>query len=51
MLLVMGLEQHLGLLQADVEAEVLGCIREVFDDVGLPQCGREGRSHQQTADQ
>ena len=28
-----GLAQHLSLLQADGEAEVLGCIREVVDDV------------------
>ena len=28
-----GLVQHLSLLQADGEAEVLGCIREVVDDV------------------
>ena len=29
----MGLVQHLSLLQADGEAEVLGCIREAVDDV------------------
>ena len=28
-----GLVQHLSLLQADDEAEVLGCIREAVDDV------------------
>ena len=28
-----GLVQHLSLLQADGEAEVLGCIREAVDDV------------------
>ena len=28
-----GLVQHLSLLQADDETEVLGCIREVVDDV------------------
>ena len=28
-----GLLQHLSLLQADGEAEVLGCIREAVDDV------------------
>ena len=28
-----GLEQHFSLLQADGEAKVLGCIREVVDDV------------------
>ena len=28
-----GLVQHLNLLQADGEAEVLGCIREAVDDV------------------
>ena len=28
-----GLVQHLGLLQADGETEVLGCIREAVDDV------------------
>ena len=28
-----GLKQHLSLLQADGEAEVLGCIREAIDDV------------------
>ena len=28
-----GLIQHLSLLQADGEAEVLGCIREAVDDV------------------
>ena len=28
-----GSVQHLGLLQADVETEVLGCIREAVDDV------------------
>ena len=28
-----GLVQHLGLLQADGEAKVLGCIREAVDDV------------------
>ena len=28
-----GLIQHLSLLEADGEAEVLGCIREAVDDV------------------
>ena len=28
-----GVVQHLSLLQADGEAEVLACIREVVDDV------------------
>ena len=28
-----GLVQHLSLLQADGEAEVLGCIREAVDDL------------------
>ena len=28
-----GLVQHLSLLQADGDAEVLGCIREAIDDV------------------
>ena len=31
--LVEGLVQHLSLLEAAGEAEVLGCIREVVDDV------------------
>ena len=30
---VEGLVQHLNLLHADGEAEVLGCIREAVDDV------------------
>ena len=30
---VEGLVQHLSLLQANGEAGVLGCIREVIDDV------------------
>ena len=30
-----GLVQHLSLLQADDEADVLGCIREAVDDVLL----------------
>ena len=30
---VEGLVQHLSLLPADGEAEVLGCIREAVDDV------------------
>ena len=33
MLPVEGVVQHLSLLQADGEAEVLGCIREAVDDV------------------
>ena len=36
--------QHLSLLQADVEAEVLGCIREAGDDVlwGFLRVGEKG---------
>ena len=43
------LVQHLSLLQANGEADVLGCIREAIDDVyRLPPCGREGLTRQQT---
>ena len=39
-----GLVQHLSLLQADGEAEVLGCIREAVDDVlwGFLSVGKKG---------
>ena len=55
MLLVEGLVQHLSLLQADGEAEVLGCIREAVDDVlyGFLRVGEKGLvvSKQQLSDE
>ena len=38
------LVQHLSLHQADVEAKLLGCIREAVDSV-LASCGRTRRAH------
>ena len=50
-----GLVQHLSLLQADGEAEVLGCIREAVDDVlyGFLRVGEKGLvvSKQQLSDE
>ena len=40
--------QYFSLLQADGEAKVIGCIRELVDDMPLPSCRREGRCRQQT---
>ena len=49
-----GLVQHLSLLQADGEVEVLECIREAVDDVlsGFLQVGKKGAvvSKQQFSD-
>ena len=49
------LVQHLSLLQVDGEAEVLGCIREAFDDVlwGFLRVGEKGAvvSKQQLSDE
>ena len=50
-----GLVQHLSLLQADVEAEILGCIREAVDAVlsGFLRVGEKGAvvSKQQLSDE
>ena len=50
-----GLVQHLSLLRADSEAKVLGCIREVVDDVlkGFLRVGEKGTvvSKQQLSDE
>ena len=50
-----GLVQHLSLLQADDEAEVLGCIGEAVDDVllGFLRVGKKGAvvSTQQLSDE
>ena len=50
-----GLVQHLSLLQADGEAEVLGCIREAVDNVlqGFLRVGEKGTvvSKQQLSDE